>query len=304
MTYNVVLDTDATPSDYVLSELKVSENIASYGGQCRAQYKSMNYSGSQGSECLKNVADLQRKISKVVDHISTTDEYWFFLLEPNECFEENIKERLIDLWVITSLIIYRRKKENHVIKFFIIIVGDYNKIHQFICKSLPINCRITIDWLQEQEMFYEEFKSNSKNKNITVQNDGIKQYAPKTESQHSGHQVIIPVNFGDTTKMNNKYEIHGNNNNIINHSTVENAFNNVKDEHDEEVAKALISIEEAINNSGNKEAVENFESFNEELAKPTPKKSILKTLWKGTLEALPELAKLIDVVSKIEGLFS
>jgi hypothetical protein len=89
---------------------------------------------------------------------------------------------------------------------------------------------------------------------------------------------------------------------IINHSSIENAFNKVKTEYDEETANALKSIEKEINESGNIEAAENFESFSDELSKPQPKKSLLKTLWKGTLEALPRLAQLTSIVSNIDKL--
>jgi hypothetical protein len=89
---------------------------------------------------------------------------------------------------------------------------------------------------------------------------------------------------------------------IVNRSFLENAFNKVKTEYDEETANALKSIEEEINESGNREAAENFDSFSEELSKPQPKKSLLKTLWKGTLEALPRLAQLTSIVSNIEKL--
>jgi hypothetical protein len=89
---------------------------------------------------------------------------------------------------------------------------------------------------------------------------------------------------------------------IINHSSIENAFNKVKTKYDEETANALKSIEKEINASGSIEAAENFESFSDELSKPQPKKSILKTLWKGTLEALPRLVQLTSIVSNIEKL--
>ena len=91
---------------------------------------------------------------------------------------------------------------------------------------------------------------------------------------------------------------------IISRSLVQNAFNRVNTDHDEETANAIKRIEEEINKSGNKEAAENFESFIQELAKPEPKKSLLKTLWGGTLAALPTLAQMSSVVSLIMKLFS
>ncbi|MDZ7963223.1 MAG: hypothetical protein RMY34_36125 [Aulosira sp. DedQUE10] len=103
--------------------------------------------------------------------------------------------------------------------------------------------------------------------------------------------------------MGDKFEkVH--NSTIINRSTVQNAFNRVQAEFDDETANALKRVEEEINKSGNKEAAENFEAFTEELAKSEPKKSLLKTLWQGTLNGLPTLAQLSGVVSLIMKLFS
>ena len=90
---------------------------------------------------------------------------------------------------------------------------------------------------------------------------------------------------------------------IINRSLVQQSFNKVKDEFDDETASALIRIAEEIEKSGNKEAAEIFDSFNEELNKPVPKPSILRTLWKGMISALPVLGQLTDVVAKISKLF-
>ena len=100
------------------------------------------------------------------------------------------------------------------------------------------------------------------------------------------------------------FKVIGSGNTIVSRSKVQNAFNRVQAAHNEDVAKALVEIEEAINKSGSKEAAENFDSFSDELGKPAPKKSLLKTLWQGTLEALPALKELPDVISKVSGLFA
>jgi hypothetical protein len=107
-----------------------------------------------------------------------------------------------------------------------------------------------------------------------------------------------------TNVTGDKIDVRGSGNTIVNRSTVNNAFNKVKAAQSEEVAKALLEVETAINKSGNKEAAENFESFSDELAKPQPKKSLLKTLWQGTLAALPTLEELPEVVAKISALFA
>jgi hypothetical protein len=108
----------------------------------------------------------------------------------------------------------------------------------------------------------------------------------------------------NTTVAGDKIEVHGSGNIIVNRSTVQSAFTRVAAKHDDETAKALLQVEAAINKSGNKDAAENFESFSGELSKPKPKKSRLKTLWQGTLAALPTLKELPGVIATISALFA
>jgi hypothetical protein len=63
-------------------------------------------------------------------------------------------------------------------------------------------------------------------------------------------------------------------------------------------------VAEEIEKSGNKEAAEMFDSFNEELQKPEPKKSVLRTLWTGMVEVMPTLAQLAGVSVHIATLFA
>lgn len=110
------------------------------------------------------------------------------------------------------------------------------------------------------------------------------------------HILNIEVNMGD------KFEnIH--NATIINRSLVEKSFNKIKSDFDEETANALKKVAAEIEKSGNKEAAENFDSFNEELQKPEPKKSVLRALWGGVTGALPSILQMTDVVTKISKLF-
>jgi len=108
-----------------------------------------------------------------------------------------------------------------------------------------------------------------------------------------GELVMTEKTIGDTINMQ------GNNNVLVNHSTIEESFNKVKEQYDIETAQALFHVEDKINKAGNKEAAELFESFNEELSKSNPKKSSLKVFWDGTLKALPQLGEMVDVVAKI-----
>ncbi|SJM96584.1 hypothetical protein [Crenothrix polyspora] len=158
------------------------------------------------------------------------------------------------------------------------ILTDFDEHYRvFPCSvEFPISdiVRGTIDW--ETLHVYERYYGNTY----------IETYIK--ENHLSGDQINVT----------------GDNNNIVNRSIVQNAFNKVKAAHDEETAKALIRIAEEINISGNKEAAENFESFTDELSKAEPKKSLLKTLWQGTLVALPSLKALTDIVDKVATLIS
>jgi hypothetical protein len=90
---------------------------------------------------------------------------------------------------------------------------------------------------------------------------------------------------------------------IISRSTVENAFNQVQQRFGDDVANALLQVASAVASSGNKEAAENLNGFNEELQKHQPSKSVLKSLWQGLLEVLPSLATLGEATAKIVTLF-
>ena len=95
-----------------------------------------------------------------------------------------------------------------------------------------------------------------------------------------------------------KFEnIHGST--IVNRSMVEKSFNKVKSDFDEETAVALKKVADEIEKSRNKEAAENFESFNEELQKPEPRRATMHALWSGVTTALPTITQMTDVTTKI-----
>lgn len=290
MGYTIVVDIDLN-SKYMLGaeELKICGRVKTYKAECIFVKSDRNNKKFNAGNS-----------NKLCENIDVADEYWFFLSDQDEEFSSYSNEQLHYLSIILNLINYRKKKEGVQIVFFEILVGDYIELYKSLCKMLPVNYRQAVDWLNEEEQD-DLFAASGNNIRAKVQTPNYNQSQPKQPS------VAVTINNQNTMDNRNqggdRITVNGDNNIVVNRSIVQHAFNKVKDEHDEETAKALLRIEEAINNSGNKEAVENFESFNEELAKPTPKKSILKTLWKGTLEALPELTKLIDMIEKIEKLF-
>jgi hypothetical protein len=106
-------------------------------------------------------------------------------------------------------------------------------------------------------------------------------------------QKIINV-MGDNYELKN---IKGST--VIIKSKVENSFNKVKDQLGEETANVIKQIAEIVEKSKNAEARDLFDAFNEEINKPEPKKSILKSFWDGLSKVLPILASTASIVEKI-----
>ena len=93
------------------------------------------------------------------------------------------------------------------------------------------------------------------------------------------------------------------NSTIVNRSLVERSFNKVKSEADEETAKVLLKVAEVVADSGNKEAGEILDQFNEELAKPAPRKSLLKRSWDNLVQVLPTVTTVAGAAAAIAKLF-
>jgi len=91
---------------------------------------------------------------------------------------------------------------------------------------------------------------------------------------------------------------------IINRSTLANSLNVAKATAGEDVAEALAKVAELIELSSNNEAADNFAALSEELTKPQPKKSLMKTFWNGIREALPNVKELVELGDTIGKLFT
>ncbi len=108
-----------------------------------------------------------------------------------------------------------------------------------------------------------------------------------------------------TTAINNQFNIMGDyfsdikNATIINRSTVENAFNKIKENFGEETAAALVQLAKMVEQSGNQEAGEVFNAFTEEIQKPQPKKSLLKSFWNGLTTILPTISTMTGITEKV-----
>ncbi len=90
---------------------------------------------------------------------------------------------------------------------------------------------------------------------------------------------------------------------IINKSIIENSFNKVKKEYNEEVAKALIRIAEFIEESGETSAGILYNKFIEELNKPQPDKNTIRNIWDGIEKTLPSIKALSEVIANLAPLF-
>ena len=91
---------------------------------------------------------------------------------------------------------------------------------------------------------------------------------------------------------------------IINRSLLTNAMNRVAGT-DGDTAAALQAIAQHVQRSGNQDAGENLDGLLEEMDRPEPRKSRLKTFWDGLVAVLPSVVqlgaaseKMIELVSK------
>jgi hypothetical protein len=91
---------------------------------------------------------------------------------------------------------------------------------------------------------------------------------------------------------------------IVNRSAVSNAFNALIARNNQATAEALKSVSDHVAKSGNKEAGELMDAFNEEVAKANPKKSVLKGLWDRVCQVLPTVTELVKASGEIVKFFS
>lgn len=103
--------------------------------------------------------------------------------------------------------------------------------------------------------------------------------------------------------MGNKFEnIH--NSTIINESLVQNAFNQAKEQIDEDTANALVEIASEVEKSKNVAAGALLNNFMEELNAQQPDKSKLRQCWEGLVAVLPSIATLTAASAKIATIFA
>ena len=108
------------------------------------------------------------------------------------------------------------------------------------------------------------------------------------------HKKSKQNNMGDNIKIENVQNL-----TFVNKSNVVNSFNKVREQFDEKTANVIKQIAEIVEKSKNDEAKGYFEDFNEEINKPEPKKSRLKSFWNSLTSVLPVLSSTVSIVEKI-----
>jgi hypothetical protein len=71
---------------------------------------------------------------------------------------------------------------------------------------------------------------------------------------------------------------------------------------DAETQEALKALQLFIERSGKLAARELFDEFQNELAKPQPRRSLLSSIWEGIKRELPTVVSLVGVVAKVAAL--
>jgi hypothetical protein len=123
------------------------------------------------------------------------------------------------------------------------------------------------------------------------------------EDPNSIQSPTEPFNLKLETIMGDKYE-NITNSTIINRSSLENAFNQIKEQVDEETANALIQVAEIVGQSNNPAAGVLLTSFTDEVKSKEPDKSKLSQYWNGLVTLLPSVATLSTACAKIIPLFT
>lgn len=138
-----------------------------------------------------------------------------------------------------------------------------------------------------------------------------------TDSSEASKQVILQglmesLKFSDTRinilgdyyMLGDQINNSGNNNTLINRSSVINALNDTKDNTlVESVEKALLELKKIVDSSNNEEAIKNHNAFCKHVSSDKPDKTILKSLWNSILAAIPTLAQSTTIITNISKLF-
>lgn len=197
---------------------------------------------------------------------------------------------------------YNYEVQKHSILHLIVcgMIGAYTRLqaHTDIGCLLDLNLKLTSFNLKLKRGYYlcssKEFRCYDK---ILTERYGRAIIKLCDSFKAGNYQIIIKELI-----MGDKFEnIH--NSTIYNRSTFTEAFNTIKTNYSEDAAQALEIVKSLVEKSENKEAGELFDSFNEEVKKEKPKKSVLVSLWDGLIKIVPMISQTVGLIDRITPLF-
>lgn len=120
------------------------------------------------------------------------------------------------------------------------------------------------------------------------------------ETLNAQEPTTVINNHGDTIMGNNFSHI--SHSVITNHSMVEKVVNKFQGSSDKGLASFIKELSGLVEGSGEKEAGELLDQFNEELARDEPRKSLLRRTWDGLVDVLPSVAKIAGATAAVSKL--
>jgi hypothetical protein len=134
-----------------------------------------------------------------------------------------------------------------------------------------------------------------------VMNDRERQanYIVNIEKATIRDQSVREVVMGDKYSNIRDSVIRSPHTTFVNKSVLSNALNRAGDVYGEELRAALQEISAFLDRNENREAIERFNSFNAEMAKPEGKKSVLRGLWNELTRVLPHAAEIASAVKVV-----
>ena len=92
------------------------------------------------------------------------------------------------------------------------------------------------------------------------------------------------------------------NSTIVNRSIAQGAVTSLQRRNEPDSAEAVNRLANIIEQSGNNEAGEYFDSLTEELQKSAPRKTVLRSMWEGIQKVLPGVSQVLQITEGIEKL--
>ena len=236
------------------------------------------------SKILNLIYRLQKEYRK--------DDILFYLILDNRPTEEELKreksflEKSLHAQKLEGNHGYRQEQEEKKQKKI--------NLMTYHLEELEKNGYVTLKWT---EQFLSEPPSSVASVRLTTKGKIAIEDPNSIQLPTESFKLILETVMGD------KYE-NITNSTIINRSSLENAFNQIKEQVDEETANALIEVAEIVGQSNNPAAGVLLTSFTEEVKSKEPGKSKLSQYWNGLVSVLPSVATLSTACAKIIPLFT